>query len=63
MANPKENWDTAVLRYVRACMLDKKEGYYTEPINTIKTFIGNNKSLASNGNIREDILKVMREDE
>ena len=44
-------WDTAVLRYGRACMMDKKEKYYTELSNTITTFNDNNNMPLSNVNI------------
>ena len=37
MANLQGKWDTEKLRYGWACMLDKKEKYYTELINTITT--------------------------
>ena len=38
LATFPENWNTSVLRYVRSCMLDKKEKYYTKLSNTITNF-------------------------
>ena len=63
MANFQVKQDTENLRYVRACMLDKKKKYYMEQSNTITTFNDNNKYLLSNAKIREAILKGMMEDE
>ena len=37
-------WDTENLRYGQACMLEKKEKYYTELSNTITNFNDNKKS-------------------
>ena len=62
MENQQGKWDMVVLRYGGACMLVKKENYDTELINTITAFNENKKLLLSNVNIREVIMKVMRED-
>ena len=59
MATLQEKWHTAKLRYVSAYMLEKKENYYTELSNTIKTFNDNNNTPLSNVRILEAILRVM----
>ena len=51
MATSQEKWDTNVLMYGRACMLDKKENYYSELGNTITTFNDNNNTPLSNGDL------------
>ena len=52
-------WDTVKLKYGRACMLEKKEKYYTELSNSITTFNKNNSSHLSNAKIQSAILKVV----
>ena len=38
MTTPQINWDTSVIRYRGACMLDNNKNYYVELSNTITTF-------------------------
>ena len=53
----------AKLRYGRACMLEKKENYYTKLSNNTTTLNDRNDAPLSNAKIQEVILKVMMEDE
>ena len=62
MATLQGKWNMELLRYGRACMLEKKEKYYTEISDTSTSFNDNNKSPLSNVKIQEAILKVIRED-
>ena len=51
MENLHGKWDTSKLRYGQACMLKRKEKYYTELSNTITTYNENNNAPLSNKNI------------
>ena len=63
METSQEIWDMAKLSYGRACMLYKKENYYTELSNTKTNFNENTDMPLSNVHISEAIMKVMMEDE
>ena len=51
------------MKYQQAHIVESKEKYYTELINTITSFNDNNDMSLSNVNIQESVLRVMTEDE
>ena len=61
--NFAEKWDTEVLRYKQACMLEKKENYHTELSDIITIFNDNKNTLLSSMNILKAIFKVIIENE
>ena len=48
MENLQGKWDTEVLRYGGACMLENKEKYYAQLSNTTTNFNANNNTPLSN---------------